>query len=142
MAYVSQFGFDLLPCTLCYYQRLPYAAVFGIGLVAMMTRTDGRRRRILVALMGLFFLLNAGVASFHVGVEQHWWTFESECSAAGTESLSAVDLMEAVKKPAVVRCDEPQWALFGITMAGYNAAASMGLALLVAFAIRRREWWI
>jgi disulfide bond formation protein DsbB len=28
----------------------------------------------------------------------------------------------------VVRCDEPQWSLFGVTMAGYNFLLSGALA--------------
>jgi disulfide bond formation protein DsbB len=36
----------------------------------------------------------------------------------------------------VVRCDEVAWSLFGISMAGYNALISLGLAVFGLAALR------
>ncbi|HEY9164284.1 MAG TPA: disulfide bond formation protein B, partial [Magnetovibrio sp.] len=35
MAYVAQYGFDLEPCILCLYQRIPYALVAILGFAGM-----------------------------------------------------------------------------------------------------------
>jgi disulfide bond formation protein DsbB len=37
-----------------------------------------------------------------------------------------------------VNCDEPQWSLFGVTLAGWNLLASLGLTMFCAAALRRR----
>jgi disulfide bond formation protein DsbB len=36
-----------------------------------------------------------------------------------------------------VRCDEPAWTLFGLSMAGYNFFAALGLAALAALGAAR-----
>ena len=88
-------------------------------------------------LSALTFLIGSGIAAFHVGVEQHWWAGTSSCSAKPLGVLSAADIQAALSRPAVIPCDTPQWDLFGITMAGYNVAFSLGLAMLAAWAALR-----
>jgi disulfide bond formation protein DsbB len=39
----------------------------------------------------------------------------------------------------IVRCDEAQWRLFGISLAGYNAIFSLGAALFVRSLLRRTK---
>jgi disulfide bond formation protein DsbB len=39
----------------------------------------------------------------------------------------------------MVRCDEPAWKLLGISMAGWNAIASAGLAVVLAAGLRGRS---
>ena len=141
-AYVSQYGFGLAPCELCLYQRIPYLVVVGIAFIAALPNTPAGRRRILVALMGLAFFGNALVAGFHTGVEQGWWSWASECTGgADLTALSPEEMRAALGRPAVVPCDQPQWDLFGVTMAGYNTLASAGLAFLAGLAVRRKDWW-
>ncbi len=35
-----------------------------------------------------------------------------------------------------VRCDEPQWALFGVSLAGWNLLASAALVIFCLLALR------
>jgi disulfide bond formation protein DsbB len=39
-----------------------------------------------------------------------------------------------------VRCDEPQWTLFGVSLAGWNLLASIALAIFCAMALRRSSY--
>jgi disulfide bond formation protein DsbB len=41
-------------------------------------------------------------------------------------------------KVPLVRCDQVQWSLLGISMAGWNAIVSLGGAALIAFLAWRR----
>jgi len=41
-------------------------------------------------------------------------------------------------KVPLVRCDQVQWSLFGISMAGWNAIFSLGGAALIAYLAGRR----
>ncbi|MBL4690180.1 MAG: disulfide bond formation protein B, partial [Rhodospirillales bacterium] len=56
-AYIAQYTFDLEPCILCLYQRVPYAVAGVLGLVAMLV--PGQRSRAVV-LAGGVFLVGAG----------------------------------------------------------------------------------
>jgi disulfide bond formation protein DsbB len=128
----------LAPCELCYWQRYPFWVAIPAGLAAV-TIDRPAARAALLALAAAALLASAGVAVFHVGVEQQWWQGTAACGAPRGVSASLEELRARLLAAPVVRCDEPQWTLFGITMAGYNVVLSGGLAA-VALAGARRAW--
>lgn len=133
-AYVAQYVFGILPCVLCLTERIPYwvAAAFALGALVV---GQGRAAWALLALCAVAFAVNAGIAAYHVGVEQHWWAGTSACSGT-MAAVDPADLLAAMRRPSVVRCDEPSWSLFGITFAGYNLILSLLLALSTLAALR------
>jgi disulfide bond formation protein DsbB len=91
----------------------------------------------LVALAGLVFVVGAGIAFFHVGVEHHWWQGTDSCGAFGAPATSLEDLRRQLEGQPIVRCDEPAWTMLGISMAGYNMLVSLALAALALVGARR-----
>ena len=73
IAWIAQYGFGLAPCELCYWQRYGYWAAIAIGVVAILQPARHARRTMALWLLTLAFLVTAGIAVFHVGVEQKWW---------------------------------------------------------------------
>src|SRR5437879_3295386 len=59
LAFLAQYGFDLWPCQLCYWQRVPYALVFGFASLALLPGVDPKARRHVVFLCVLLFAANA-----------------------------------------------------------------------------------
>lgn len=136
-ALIGQYVYGLLPCVLCLYQRVPFYLALALGLGALLPPVSDRGRALLLALAGLALVVNAGIAAFHVGVEQHWWAGTSACGGGGIggiATMSVEDLMQAMNRPPEVRCDQPSWSFHGITMAMMNVPFSLafGLATLVA----------
>ncbi len=132
-AYTAEYGFGLKPCILCLYQRIPYAACIGIGVIVMLlARTMPKAARFMLYLAALSFLIGAGIAFFQVGVEYGWWTGTDECTGSTLSGLSASDFLARIKSAPIVRCDEVQFAFLGISMAGYNGIWSVFLAALFA----------
>ncbi len=129
-ALVAQYWAGLEPCPLCLYQRVPFAAGGALALAALIAAP--RARRPLLALIGLGFAVNAGIALYHVGVESHWWA-SAVCGGGPPTVASVEDLRRALTQPGPKPCDTVDWTLFGISMAGYNIVVSSGLAAL-AFA--------
>src|SRR5437868_9278521 len=130
-ALVSQYWGGLQPCVLCLYQRYPYWLAIALSVLALAALARGQRRLAggIIAVTALAFLAGAGVALFHVGVEQHWWAGTAECGASGPlAGGSAADVRARLLAQPVVRCDEVAWSLFGISMAGFNVLVSLGLA--------------
>lgn len=126
--YASQYIGGLFPCPLCLYQRWPWWAALGFAAVATMPILSTSARSLLVAIAGLSILAGAGIAVFHVGVEQHWWPGLASCEAAGQSPTSIEQLQQMINQPAV-SCDEPAWTMLGISMAGYNAILSVIVGL-------------
>lgn len=77
----------------------------------------------------------AYLAGFHTGVEQKWWPGPATCTASGG-SLT-LEQMLAQKDPSIVMCDEIQWTLFGITLAGYNLLIALALTCFTAVPLWR-----
>lgn len=135
-AYGSQYLGGLHPCILCLYQRIPYWVVLGLGIIAVLPVTPPRLRIGLLALCGLAFLVGAGIAGFHHGVEQQWWEGTSECSAK-FDTNSFESFRDQILNNPIVRCDDIPWSLFGLSMASYNFIASLILALFTFVTLGR-----
>ncbi len=130
-AFVAQYGFDLVPCPLCIWQRYPYAVIIALGLLALVAAGRPRMVVVLVALAGLAFAVDAAIAFYHVGVEQGWFEGLAACKASGETPATLEELRALLfDAPPAPRCDEVQWSLFGVSLAGYNMLYAAGLAVL------------
>lgn len=123
-AYISQYGFGLYPCEMCWWQRYPHFAAIGIALLAFVIKPE----RVWIALAALAVITSGLIGGFHAGVEYHWWQGITACSTAG----GALDALDPAAVP-LVRCDAAPWDLFGISLAGWNFLISTigGIAVLV-----------
>lgn len=136
VALTAQYGFGLKPCELCIAQRVPFVVAGILAALALLGRAAPFRRALMV-LAALAFLVNAGIAVYHVGVEQKWWA--SSCAPAEREPVAMTDLAAMMAKPVEARCDEPAWAWHGITMAAMNVVFSGALAVFTLALVRRME---
>jgi disulfide bond formation protein DsbB len=125
-ALAFQYLGGLAPCELCYWQRYPFWVAIPAGALAFAVPS---LRPYLLALAGIALAIGAGIAVFHVGVEQQWWQGTQACGARAPAG-SLEELRTRLLAAPVVRCDAPQWTLLGVTMAGYNVLLSGGLAAL------------
>ncbi|RYY41909.1 MAG: disulfide bond formation protein B [Sphingomonadales bacterium] len=135
-AWGSQLIGGLIPCEMCHWQRWPhYAAVIAAADAFLIRHRPTKMLFVLFA--GVLIALSGAIGVFHAGVEYHWWPGITPC----TTSLQAADpmamLKEALAKP-IIRCDSPQWEIFGISLAGFNAILSLGGAVAIfALAVRK-----
>ena len=123
---------ELAPCPMCIWQRWPHLAAVLIALLAMTVMW--RLRRPMAALGAVVMAGGAGLGLFHAGVEQKWWDGPSSCSGSDPADVSTDKLLDQILEAPMVLCDQIVWDLFGITMAGWNAIFSLGLAILWIFA--------
>jgi len=129
-------AFGYAPCELCLTQRYAfYAAVPLALLTAFASRFAHGFARAGFALLAVVFAANAALAAYHVGVEYHWWAGPTACTG-GPGSLDVSDLVKAVNSSKVVRCDEVQLRIAGLSLAGWNVVASAVLAVYAALAAR------
>jgi disulfide bond formation protein DsbB len=135
-ALIFQFGFGYEPCILCLWQRVPFIMAI---LLAVLTLTSALRpyAAVLLYLCVLVFLTGAGLAIFHTGVEQHWWLGTSGCTITPLHGGSVEDLRTQLLHTVVARCDEVKWKFLGLSMANYNVAYSLVLAVFSLCAARK-----
>ncbi len=138
-ALAFQYVGGLYPCPLCILQRYPHVIAIVLSGLALGCVFAGWAKPApwLLGLAGFSLLAGAGIAVFHVGVEQGWWQGLPSCAGPGVgESLA--DTLNQAKAGAAARCDEAPWSLLGISMAGYNAAISIAAGLFALWAAGRQ----
>jgi disulfide bond formation protein DsbB len=124
----SQYVGGLHPCEMCYWQRWPHGAAILLAAAAFLVPA---RARLLTMLAAIAIAISGVIGVFHAGVELGWWEGLTRCTSGGALSLD--DLM----KVPLVRCDQVQWSLLGISMAGWNAIISLGTATLISALLLR-----
>ena len=135
-ALLFQYVGGLTPCELCLTERWPYYIGIPVTLAALWS---GGRRPLTLGLIAVVLLLFAGssvLAFYHVGVEQHWFQGPTACTGSSGAAQTLEELRAQLMAQQPVRCDEPQWTLFGVSLAGFNLLASVVLAVLSFAALR------
>lgn len=130
------------PCELCLHQREAHWAALTVGLLGYLAaRYSPKAARPACLLLGVVFLVSMALAAYHAGVEWKWWPGPSTCTGGGHKTITTADIAALLNGPPqhIIRCDEAAWRMFGLSMAGWNALASLALALvsLAAGALRR-----
>lgn len=129
-AYVSQYGFGLYPCEMCWWQRYPHFIAAGLAVAAFL-RPPGRA---FVALAAVAIAVSGLIGAYHAGVEYGWWQGITACTVP---AATGGDAMEAILNAPLVRCDVAPWTLLGISLAGWNFLFSSASALAIALSLTR-----
>lgn len=132
-ALTGQFAFDMAPCMLCIYQRIPYAVIIGLSLIGLFLQ---RMPALFLGLISLSFLSNAAIAFYHSGVERHWWEESNGCAVSfDFDNFDGQSLLDKISSAQVGSCADIPWAdpLIGLTMANYNAIFCLGLGVFFTF---------
>jgi disulfide bond formation protein DsbB len=111
-----------LPCELCLMQRWAYYAAIPLTAVLLVAAPLQRAGLYLLALLWIGSMI---FGIFHSGVEWKWWAGPTACTGSGGLSTGLPDLSSPV-----VMCDLPAIRILGLSLAGWNAVISLGLALV------------
>ncbi len=126
--FIMQYGFDVDPCPLCLWQRVPWeVAIF----VALCDRLLWRHLQIVWLVYALIFTASAGLALHHIGVERHFWeSFLADCKA-DLQLDSPEKLLQSLQGAVQnTPCDERIVFMFDFSYADWNFVLSSGLVIL------------
>jgi disulfide bond formation protein DsbB len=129
-AYLSQYVGGLYPCEMCWWQRYPHMVAIMLGALAFTAPAASVRSRTLTTLAAIAVAVSGLIGVYHAGVEYGWWQGLTHCTGG------AATLEEIMKAP-MIRCDQAQWTLGGISLAGFNAIISLGGAVAVFILLAR-----
>lgn len=130
----SQYIGGLYPCEMCHWQRWGHYAALGLAMLSFGfgSRQDGARILVLLAALGI--LASGLIGAYHAGVEAGLFEGFTQCTAGGAGG-STGDIIAEIMATPLIRCDQVQWSLFGVSMAGWNAVLSIGFGLLILWLI-------
>lgn len=138
LAYTSEIVFDLRPCTMCYWQRIPFAVILVLALLAYFV-PQAKVKRGLLWLCVATLAGGAALAAFHAGVEWRWWEGPSGCSGGINGALTTEQILAQIKGAAIVSCTDAAVRVLGLSMAGWNALYSVGAAVVIACGLRHAK---
>ena len=124
------------PCPLCLEQRYAFYASVPLAAMILLRLSIGFSRKVMtLALLAIAvaMLWNAGLGTYHSGVEWRWWPGPTDCSGAIPNFSAGGSLLDQISKTRVVRCDEAAWRFLGLSLAGYNVLVSLFLACVAAW---------
>jgi disulfide bond formation protein DsbB len=137
-ALIFEHGFGLRPCKLCLQQRIPYYLAMPLAAVAIVLPPRWQQAALLG--LALVFVVSAGLGIHHAGVEWGFWLGPSDCGGTpAAQAGSMGDFLNQLQTTRVVSCTEAAWRFLGLSLAGWNAVISLGLAGLAVAAFRDRN---
>lgn len=126
-----------IPCKLCYGQRIPYyigVPVMALAVVSATLRWPPLVTRALLLAGGLLMVWSLYLGVFHAGFEWGLWPGPTDCGVVAPSpdtggSGGVLDSLDEFMPPS---CDQAALRILGLSLAGWNAVASLVLGL-VAF---------
>ena len=141
MMLITAYGFQyiggLMPCRMCYWQRIPHAVVIALPVLHMLL---GWRYAVWLTLIaGLIMLISAGLGFWHSGVEWGFLPGPTGCSGNIDFSGNVSAVLDGLLKTKTIRCDEVPWSFLGLSMAGWNFVISACVAIYALISATRPE---
>jgi disulfide bond formation protein DsbB len=116
LAYLSEILLDLVPCSLCLWQRLFYGLIFLTSLCSLVF-WDKKQYFFLpiVILLGI----EIAIAAYHVGIEHYWIEDDFVCQDNRLEYLSF--------KKVASSCSNVRFKFMNFSLAEWNLLLSSAL---------------
>jgi len=131
-AYAFQYLGGLYPCEMCWWQRYPHAAAILLAALAFTAPAASRRSRTLTLVAALAIAISGLIGVYHAGVELKIFQGFTTCTST-VKAATTSELLKRIMAVPLIRCDQVQWSLFGVSLAGWNALFSLGGAGLVTW---------
>lgn len=115
---------------MCWWQRYAHFAALAFVAISFLAQP----KRVWIALAALAILASGAIGGFHAGVEYGWWEGLTTCAS----TVVGGDPLASIMAAPLVRCDEVQWSLLGISLAGLNFLISVAGAIAVFILLGKR----
>lgn len=134
-AWGSQLFGGLVPCELCWGQRVPY--YWGLPILALVLIVWNRLPLTVwyigIGVAAAIFVWSVYLGGYHAGVEYGFWPGPTACT--GTGGALDFNSLAAGNVDRVVPCDAVQFRFLGVTLAGYNTLISAAIVVILLAAV-------
>ena len=134
-------GFGIVPCDLCLKERIAYYGAVPLAAIVVYAATGRGQGVVAAGLIGLalIFAVNAALGIYHSGVEWALWKGPEDCTGSIVAAPKVADFLKELEHTKVVRCDDVQIRVFGLSLANWNVVISAALAALAGRAAMMTE---
>ncbi len=140
--YYLQFVGGLEPCPMCIFQRLCYAAVLLVALVATIHGAGRTGQRCYSLLIAFAALVGAGIAGRQTWLQHLPADQVPECGPGLDFMLELYPLADVIKKAlrGTGECAKVDWTFLGLSIAEWSLFCFIGIALFtIGYAVTARK---
>ena len=136
-AFYLEYFHGALPCDLCITQRWFHGAIIAYSfIIILIVKKILISKKLLVLGGAILWLSSSAAGLYHFGIEMNFWTGPDGCSSNIDFSK---DTLTYLLNKSPIKCDEVLFEIFGLSLAGWNALASLFIFLLtIIFLINKR----
>ena len=117
-ALYSQYSLLIPPCKLCIIERVPYVVIIALTLFDLNTNKF-KNKILFLAFFTLLF--NFALTLFHVGVENSWVYFESECTLNISSNSNFEQFKQSLMQNDLVPCNQASASFLGLSYVVWHA---------------------
>ena len=129
-AYFLESYLSLITCDLCIKQRMVHVFVLILSLLIFPLYTFSKLKFIMLSILNLFWLSSSSLAFYHFGIEKKLWQGFSECSS---NLIFNENTLDQLLSRSPIRCDETQFELLNISLAGWNGILSIIVFIILSY---------
>ena len=129
-AFFLELYLSLIPCDLCIKQRIVHVSILILSLLIFPLYTFSKLKFIMLLILNLLWLGSSSLAFYHFGIEKKIWQGFSECSS---NLIFNENTLEQLLTKSPIRCDETQFELFSISLAGWNGVLSVSIFIILSY---------
>ena len=116
------------PCNLCLIERIPYMATI---VLALTTLIFDKYEKIILILIGLFFVFGTIVSFYHFGIEQSFFNESLVCNLTESDKVfSAQDILKELEIKSI-SCKDVTFRVFGLSLATFNTIISFVISVII-----------
>ena len=129
-AFFLEFYFSLIPCDLCIKQRIVHISILILSLLIFPLYTFSKLKFVMLSILNLLWLGSSSLAFYHFGIEKKLWQGFSECSS---NLIFNENTLDQLLSRSPIRCDETQFELLNISLAGWNGILSISIFIILSY---------
>lgn len=128
-AFIAQYGFNIMPCKICSYQRVGFCLLGTISIFISIYETNKYSKYFfLLVLFSMIFL-----SIYHIGLEKKWWTDIGVCKNTISTYNSIDELRSMLWNKKMPRCNEITWKIFDISSVIWTLIIQIFILFLFLF---------
>jgi len=136
-AFYLEYFHGALPCDLCITQRWFHGAIISYSFIIILIIKKTLISKKLLILGGAILWLSSSLAGlYHFGIEMNFWTGPDGCSSNIDFSK---DTLTYLLNKSPIKCDEVMFEILGLSLAGWNALASLSIFLLISILLLNKR---
>lgn len=133
--FILEYGFGVLPCQMCWWQRYAHWAIFALSLLGL--TLPAKRASLCLVPLCLVSLTGLSLAVWQFAAQHGWLPFPASCTSSAAQALSsAQDLLANLNRVKIVPCDKETFKILGLSLASWNIPAMLAMIAAAVYTLK------